>query len=267
MAASWCSHVAGLTRLLGRRLRVSHRPTPSPVASSRALLPSHGCFRVEPLSGTPGVPSVAWTRALHTSGVRAGLEEFFDDPKRWGEETVKSGSSWGIRLLRGKSSEDLHKLWYVLLKEYNMLLTLEQEAKRQSVPMPSPERIKKVKHSMDRVDGVVREREKALRLLQTGQELPRPGEWRNNVFGYTTWYNFKEHPIPWFMNRRHRRRRFYTPSFVKPFIRLRIEKHLREKRMKRLRDNRLQKRLLERFPRYAEREAAAKEVAESSGRQ
>ena len=34
---------------------------------------------------------------------------------------------------------------YLLLKEKNMLLTIEQEAKRQRVSMPSPERLKKVK--------------------------------------------------------------------------------------------------------------------------
>jgi len=36
------------------------------------------------------------------------------------------------------------RLRYVLLKEKNMVLTLEQEAKRQRVQMPSPERIRKV---------------------------------------------------------------------------------------------------------------------------
>lgn len=30
-------------------------------------------------------------RFLHTSLSRRGLEEFFDDPKNWGEKTVKSG--------------------------------------------------------------------------------------------------------------------------------------------------------------------------------
>jgi len=34
---------------------------------------------------------------------------------------------------------------YLLLKEKNMLLTIQQEAKHQIVPMPSPERLKKVK--------------------------------------------------------------------------------------------------------------------------
>lgn len=83
---------------------------------------------------------------------------------------MKSGASWTCQQLRNKSNEDLHKLWYVLLKERNMLLTLEQEAKRQRLPMPSPERLEKVVDSMDALDKVVQEREDALRLLQTGQE-------------------------------------------------------------------------------------------------
>lgn len=35
-------------------------------------------------------------------------------------------------------------LRYVLLKEKNMLLTLQQEARRQRIQMPSPERLRKV---------------------------------------------------------------------------------------------------------------------------
>ncbi|NXS66966.1 RM47 protein, partial [Pandion haliaetus] len=81
---------------------------------------------------------------LHTTMSQRGLEEFFDDPRNWGEKTVKSGDAWNIKQLRGKSREDLPKLWYILLKEKNMLLTLEQESKRQLRPMPSPERLEKV---------------------------------------------------------------------------------------------------------------------------
>lgn len=36
-------------------------------------------------------------------------------------------------------------LRYVLLKEKNMLLTLQQEARRQRIQMPSPERLRKVR--------------------------------------------------------------------------------------------------------------------------
>lgn len=115
-------------------------------------------------------------------------------------------------------------LRYVLLKEKNMLLTIAQEAKRQAVQMPSPERLRKVcavlnlksieahrnkkvwleevvnvskclhfpctqvERSMIRLETVVNERETALRLLQTGQEKGRPGAWRKNLFGYVYWW-------------------------------------------------------------------------------
>ncbi|XP_063162481.1 large ribosomal subunit protein uL29m [Candoia aspera] len=181
---------------------------------------------------------------LHTTVSQNGLEEFFDDPKNWGKKEVKSGDSWTVEQLRGKSSEDLHKLWYVLLKERNMLLTLEQEAKRQVLPMPSPERLEKVKTSMERMDQVIQEREDALRLLQTGQEKEWPGEWRYDFLGRVVWYTFREWPIPWYMNARHKRKRFYYLPNVKPFIRLRFEKYLRMKNkqenLKRKKEERLQ---------------------------
>ncbi|KAJ8418925.1 hypothetical protein AAFF_G00004240 [Aldrovandia affinis] len=171
-------------------------------------------------------------QSLHTSHCRMGLDEFFDIPENWGEQTVKSGSPWSAKQLRTKSNEDLHKLWYVLLKEKNMLLTIEQESKRQRVPMPSPERLKKVDRSMTRLDTVVKEREDAIRLLQTGQERARPGAWRRNIFGKTIWHRFNEFPIPWYMNRRYKKKRFYTPLFVNPFIRLRVEQYLCRKMRK-----------------------------------
>ena len=41
---------------------------------------------------------------------------------------------------------------------------------------------------MKNIDLVVREREIALRLLQTGHEKPVPGEWRHDFLGRTYWY-------------------------------------------------------------------------------
>ncbi|KAE8294123.1 39S ribosomal protein L47, mitochondrial [Larimichthys crocea] len=192
--------------------------------------------------------SVGQCRALHTTISRRGLEEFFDLPENWGETTVKSAAPWTAKQLRTKSSEDLHKLWYVLLKEKNMLLTIEQEAKRQRVQMPSPERLKKIDRSMIRLETVVKERETALRLLQTGQEKGRPGAWRKNLFGYVYWYRFKEYAIPWYMNTRYKRKKFYTPKFVQPHIRLRIEKHLREKARKVRLEKQTLSKLKEKFP-------------------
>lgn len=161
---------------------------------------------------------------------------------------MKSGAPWTAKQLRTKSNEDLHKLWYVLLKEKNMLLTIEQESKRQRIQMPSPERLKKIERSMKRLDTVVKEREDALRLLQTGQERARPGAWRKDVFGRVYWYRFREHALPWYMNKRYKRKRFYTPLFVTPHIRLRLEKHLRAKTRLQNKEREKQTALQEKFP-------------------
>ncbi|KAG9351225.1 hypothetical protein JZ751_025116 [Albula glossodonta] len=229
MAATAAGRVLTLCRQFQTGLRFSSALYIQQSALSLAR-PTHCALRLTPSSfAETHVGIAAQCRSLHTSQSRMGLNEFFDLPENWGEPTVKSGAPWTAKQLRTKSNEDLHKLWYVLLKEKNMLLTIEQEAKRQRLSMPSPERLKKVERSMIRLDTVVKEREDAIRLLQTGQERARPGAWRRNIFGYTYWYKFKEFAIPWYMNQRYKRKQFFTPQFVNPFIRLRLEKHLREK--------------------------------------
>lgn len=109
--------------------------------------------------------------------------EFFDDEKNWGAMQVKSGRSWTKDELRIKSNGDLHKLWYILLKERNMLLTMEEEAKRLCKLFPSPERLDKVEDSMANLESVVRERNKAYHLLETGETGERPGKQEISIFG------------------------------------------------------------------------------------
>ncbi|XP_073482369.1 large ribosomal subunit protein uL29m [Aquarana catesbeiana] len=202
---------------------------------------------------TPEISSLQQCTSFHSSAARRGLEEFFDDPNNWGEKSVKSGDAWTINQLRGKSSEDLHKLWYVLLKEKNMLLTLEQESKRQRVTMPGTNRLYKVTKSMENLDKVVTERETALRLLQTGQEKGRPGEWRKDCFGETTWHTFKEWPIPWYMNKRHMKSNFYALPYVDHFDRLKLEQRLRAEARKRNAAKKKQLDLEKRFPHIAKK--------------
>ncbi|KAG8581313.1 hypothetical protein GDO81_007626 [Engystomops pustulosus] len=204
-------------------------------------------------SATRAADSPSWlgSMSFHSSAARKGLEEFFDNPKNWGENTVKSGDSWSVDQLRCKSSEDLHKLWYVLLKEKNMLMTLEQESKRQRVAMPSAERLFKVDKSMENLHIVVREREDALRLLQTGQEKARPGEWRKDCFGETTWHRFHEYAIPWYMNKKHRAKKFFALPYVDHYIRLKTEKQLRDERRQRNAARDRQKKLEKKFPHIA----------------
>ncbi|XP_030072162.1 large ribosomal subunit protein uL29m [Microcaecilia unicolor] len=251
MAGSW--RAAGLWVFCGR-ISAALRP----LVVSRALCSggtagSSGLTQCNFHKTAEKVNALHHCRLLHTSGPLKGLEEFFDDPKNWGESTVKSGAPWTIQQLRAKSSEDLHKLWYVLLKEKNMLLTLEQESKRQRLAMPSPERMEKVDQSMSRLDDVIQEREVALRLLQTGQEKDRPGDWRRNCFGQTFWYKFHEWSVPWYVNRNHRSKQFFALPYVNRYLRLRLEKHLRKRARQQTLEAQKQRDLKRRFPHLAER--------------
>ncbi|XP_037586497.1 39S ribosomal protein L47, mitochondrial isoform X3 [Cebus imitator] len=133
-----------------------------------------------------------------------------------------------------------------------MLLTLEQEAKRQILPMPSPERLEKVVESMDALDTVVQEREDAIRLLQTGQERARPGAWRRDIFGRVIWHKFKPWPIPWHLNKRYNRKRFFAMPYVDRFLRLEREKRARIKARKENLEKKKSKILLKKFPHLAE---------------
>ena len=72
-----------------------------------------------------------------------------------------AGRSWKAIELRQKSWEDLHQLWYVLLKEKNMLLSQKQMLTSQNLRMPNPERFPKVSlsyvflHPLSLTDAVV----------------------------------------------------------------------------------------------------------------
>ena len=54
------------------------------------------------------------------------------------------GRSWKASELRLKSWDDLQKLWYILLKEKNMLMTQRQMLQAKNLRFPNPERIPKV---------------------------------------------------------------------------------------------------------------------------
>jgi len=75
--------------------------------------------------------------------------------------------------LRLKSFQDLHKLWFVLLKEKNMLLgqRLEAQVTKERDAFPHPHRLNKVKKSMARIKRVLSEREQ---IVEQARQYVRP---------------------------------------------------------------------------------------------
>ncbi|CAG0897441.1 unnamed protein product [Darwinula stevensoni] len=187
-----------------------------------------------------------------------GLMEFFDEPRHWGASEVRVGRAWRAEELRIKSNSDLHKLWFVLLKERNMLLSMEHESKQEFRLFPNPERLDKVEQSMENLEVVVRERNRAYHLLETGESGERPGMWVTDWLGRVIFYRKLEHvhpprvlPYP-SINRKFRYRKDYGFTQFNPdveaFLKLYREKRLKKylARMRRQRSAVL--RLLEKFP-------------------
>ena len=100
--------------------------------------------------------------------MRPGLEEFFEKEENLGTNRIRVGRSWRQEELRLKSNTDLHKLWYVLLKERNMLLSMQHAYKNAHAAMPNDERIDKVAESMENLEEVVKERNRAYYQLECG---------------------------------------------------------------------------------------------------
>ncbi|XP_058801495.1 large ribosomal subunit protein uL29m [Phymastichus coffea] len=178
------------------------------------------------------IPTVHRCASLHTTLINYGLEEFFDVEKNWSKSKIQTGRSWKKDELRIKSNEDLHKLWYVLLKERNMLMTMEHAYNEAYELFPSPERIDKVLDSMDNLEAVVRERNEAYYQLETGESGERPSKIVNNVLGIRHLYKLRQYTIPKFINSiwKKKHQHHYNGYAVRKFLRLYREKLWNEKR-------------------------------------
>merc|ERR1712232_1259455 len=114
-----------------------------------------------------------------------GLEQFRDTIPRDERSQVKVGRAWSVKELRRKSYDDLHKLWYVLYKESNMLNTEKRLAVNQGVLFPQPERRKKVRDSMKAIKHVLGERKReriaqqALRIIEKKEAKNKEVELNN----------------------------------------------------------------------------------------
>lgn len=205
---------------------------------------------------THNIPNIhaasVFIRSFHMTNSLHDLMEFFDVKKNWGESNIRVGRGWKLDELRIKSNIDLHKLWYVLLKERNMLYTMEHECNEKVKLFPSPERIDKVQESMNNIETVIKERNKAYYQLETGETGERPTEEVVNLFGLPEKYQRKEYTIPRFMNSRWVRpylENGYIATYsVRKFLKYYKEKQHNERRKARNREfNQVQK-LLKHFP-------------------
>jgi len=99
--------------------------------------------------------------------VSAGFDDFFDAKLKPGEMLV-TGRAWTVDDLRRKSFDDLHKLWFVLYKERNLLLSEREKTRRMLRPLAKPDenRYMKVKKSMAGIKVVLNERKRIERMLE-----------------------------------------------------------------------------------------------------
>eukprot|EP00040_Diaphanoeca_grandis_P014555 m.73947 g.73947 ORF g.73947 m.73947 type:complete len:341 (+) comp24608_c0_seq1:76-1098(+) len=139
----------------------------APYSTLLSTPPKHdlGVVRAFRKPNSIAIGSGAAVRTFGTSPTLSGLGEFFPpgyETLTEPTQTVDSGRPWLARDLRNKNNTDLHKLWYVLLKERNMLLTWKQEAKVRQKQMIAPQRLKKVRKSMAAIRVVLGERQRAL---------------------------------------------------------------------------------------------------------
>uniref|UniRef100_A0A915D9E1 Large ribosomal subunit protein uL29m n=1 Tax=Ditylenchus dipsaci TaxID=166011 RepID=A0A915D9E1_9BILA len=128
------------------------------------------------------------------------LAEFFDRPENFGKSEIRPlyrpGRSWTLDELRLKSSLDLHKLWYILLKERNMLLTMREAYLLRAKIFPNPERIDRVQESMNNLELVVHERNDAYLRLETGKGASPPVRNVTSPIGFTYPEQAQEHYEP-----------------------------------------------------------------------
>jgi large subunit ribosomal protein L47 len=94
------------------------------------------------------------------------------------EEAIRvTGRSWTAAELRRKSFSDLHTLWYVVLREKNLIATQKEEGRRMALPRQRAyfvnSKVYRCRKTMARIKYVLNERrlayEGALRLLAEQQ--------------------------------------------------------------------------------------------------
>lgn len=99
-----------------------------------------------------------------------GVEMFLDMDN--GAGVRRTGRAWKASELRLKSFDDLHRLWYILVIERNVLLTERAWCKTNGRHWSNGmSNLYKVRHSMARVKAVIAERVRAIRVQRAREAL------------------------------------------------------------------------------------------------
>ena len=97
-------------------------------------------------------------------------------------------------------------------------------------PYPSPERLDKCEESMENILQVVRERDEAYHLLETGFKGDAKREWRYDILGRPFVYTHQEHLVPEHLNDEHEPNPMGYPSDNEKFLWCVRERDLREQK-------------------------------------
>lgn len=131
--------------------------------------------------GDDDKPDMFARRRLHPNqgnlklNSQRGIEQFLDIGTSAGARRV--GRAWRTSELRLKSFDDLHKLWFILLKERNILLTERAWCKTNGRHWTNgSSNMYKVKTSMGRVKCVVGERIRAIKVRRVAQTVKEEAE-------------------------------------------------------------------------------------------
>ncbi|KAK4047476.1 54S ribosomal protein L4 mitochondrial [Microbotryomycetes sp. JL201] len=133
------------------------------------------------VNDSPQLPPSQRPNKQDTDTSNHPLWKFFHDKQSLqapDKRTDESGKSWTSFELRRKSFEDLHTLWYILVRERNVLLTQREEARRLRLDLKTfgnhADRLRMCQKSMARIKQVVSERRHA--ALEAAEILRSRGE-------------------------------------------------------------------------------------------
>lgn len=187
------------TMLAARSLRLMRIMPFTRCASTEAVTSSHSAAGTAPVEAQgnatakqtkpPGSRPHLGVEVDPNHGLWAFFRKNVDSEGKVTYETVEprdayaeSGRSWIASELRRKSFKDLHTLWYVLLRERNILATQKEEARRLGIrsteSLAASVRDRLCRKSMARLKYVINERRVVYeKILDTGEgskkEIPK----------------------------------------------------------------------------------------------